>query len=482
MKKICLIFYFYFFLSYFLFSQNVGIGTTTPIEKLHVAGNVKADTVKPNAIKLSPNAGAGKILTSDAEGNANWQTINSTAGGSVGFGPWGDCSTNAIGDYNPVVDTTGAASDFFGRSVSISGNYAIAGAYGDDGPAGIDQGSASIFQYNGSNWVMMQKIFDATGAPGDFFGWTVSISGNYAIVGSYGDDVGANTDQGSASIYQLTGGTWVLMQKITDPGGAAGDFFGWTVSVSGNYTITGAYGDDDFAGADQGSVSIFQFNGSNWILMNKLTDAAGAANDRFGISVSVSGSYAIAGAYTDDVGANADQGSASIYQYNGSNWVLMNKITDATGAASDNFGRSVSISGNYVIVGALNDDVGANPDQGSASFFQFNGVNWVVMQKVTDAAGSLSDFFGVSVSISGNYAIVGAFADDVGTNVNYGSSTIYQRMGMGWTKLQFVTDPGGNSADFLGIEISIDGNNKRFLVGAYGYANSSGKAIFGKIN
>ncbi|WP_462222659.1 hypothetical protein, partial [Ferruginibacter sp.] len=79
------------------FSQNIGIGTTLPNEKLHVAGNIKADTVKPNAIKLAPNAGTGKILTSDAAVNSNWQQLN--ASGSVGFGPWGDCSTNAISEY-----------------------------------------------------------------------------------------------------------------------------------------------------------------------------------------------------------------------------------------------------------------------------------------------------------------------------------------------------------------------------------------------
>ena len=77
--------------------QNVGIGTASPTEKLHIAGNMKADTVKPGAIKLTPNAGAGKILTSDANGNASWQA--SAAASAEGAGSWGDCSMNGIYGY-----------------------------------------------------------------------------------------------------------------------------------------------------------------------------------------------------------------------------------------------------------------------------------------------------------------------------------------------------------------------------------------------
>lgn len=240
---------------------NVGIGTTTPAEKLEVVGSIKTDTIKPNAIKFLPNAGSGKLLTSDANGNASWQ--NGLTAGNVGFGPWGDCSVNNISEYNPVVDPTGATGDYFGGRTAISGNFAIVSAYYDNVGGNVNQGSASIFQFNGTNWVFMQKITDATGAAGDYFGSSVSISGNYAIIGSYADDVGAHVDQGSASIYFYNGTTWVLMQKITDSNGAASDFFGVSVSISGNYAIAGSYSDDVGANIDQGSVSIFFYNGTS---------------------------------------------------------------------------------------------------------------------------------------------------------------------------------------------------------------------------
>ena len=458
-------------------SQNVGIGTTTPAEKLHVAGNIKVDTVKPNGIKFTPNAGTGKMLTSDAAGNASWQ--ERSAGGGVGFGSWGDCTMNGISEYNPIADATGNAGDNFGWSVAISGNFGIVGAPNDAVGTNANQGSASIYQYNGSNWVLMQKLTDPTGVATDYFGISVHISGNYAIVGAYGD-AGTFQDEGSASIYQYNGSSWVLMQKLTDATGAAFDYFGISVYISGNYAIVGSYSDDAPA-VDQGSASIYRYDGSSWVLMQKIFDATGAASDNFGISVSISGNYAIVGSYLDDAPA-ANQGSVSFYQYDGSSWVLMQKIFDATGIANDQFGDCVSISGNYAIVGAWMDDNGIIANQGSASIYQYNGSSWVLMQKIIDVSGSASDQFGVSVSISDDYAIVGSYFDDIGANTDQGSVSIYLRVGLEWQKLQFVTDPGGKPLNNFGDAVTIDGSTKRFLIGANNYSNLSGKVVFGKVN
>ncbi|MBS1754376.1 MAG: hypothetical protein KF741_06170 [Ferruginibacter sp.] len=463
-------------------SQNVGIGTNNPSEKLHVVGNVKADTLKPSAFKLTSGAGEGKVLTSDANGNASW-ALNSNSGSNIGYGVWGDCATNGnISEYQPVVDNSGSLGDFGGYSVCISSNFAIVGAPGDDVNTNPDQGSVSIYRHDENGWIKMQKITDAAGTSSDYFGSSVSISGNYAIVGAPSDDVGVNLDQGSASIYQYNGINWLLMQKITDADGAADDNFGISVSISGNYAIVGSHLDKVGTNANQGSASIYQYNGSSWVLMQKITDATGAANDNFGKSVSISGNYAIVGASNDDVGTNTNQGSASIYRYNGSSWVLMQKITDATGAANDNFGTSVSIDNNYAIVGASSDDVGVNSNQGSASIYHYTASSWVLMQKITDVDGAANDNFGTSVSISGNYAIVGVTFDQMGANLNQGSARIYYRNGPLWRKLQNVVDPAGASGDVFGCSVSLDATTRRFLVGAYGVNNNMGIAVFGKIN
>ncbi|MGB4849931.1 MAG: FG-GAP repeat protein, partial [Saprospiraceae bacterium] len=309
-------------------AQNVGIGTITPAEKLDVNGNIKADTLKPNAFKLLPNAGPGKILTSDVTGNASWESLiissPASSNGNVGYGVWGDCGTNGnISEYNPVADEEGSGQDIsigdhFGYSTSISGNFAIIGSYGDDDVGGMNQGSVSFYQFDGSTWIFMEKLIDPDGEMYDFFGSSVSISGNFAIVGSPEDDGTAGVNQGSVCFYQFDGSNWLLMQKITDSDGEMNDFFGQSVSMSGNYAIIGSLQDDGPTGLNQGSVSVYQFDGTSWVLIEKIFDASGSAQDFFGNSVSLSGPYFIAGSYFDTDVSALNQGSASIYHYDGS--------------------------------------------------------------------------------------------------------------------------------------------------------------------
>lgn len=459
--------------------QNVGIGTSNPTEKLHVNGNMKADTVKPAAIKFTPNAGSGKILTSDANGNASWQA--SAAASAEGAGSWGDCSMNGIYGYQAFGDTAGAEDDHFGYKVAISGDFAIVSAPFDDIGANTDQGSVSFFHFNGSSWDMTQKIVEAAGSAGDYFGCSVSISGNYAVVGLVGDDIGANTDQGSAMVYYYNGSNWIFLQKLTDPTGAVADLFGSSVAIDGNFIIGTAKEDDIGVNPDQGSACIFQLVAGNWVYMQKIYDIFGSTEDYFGVSVAISGNNIIVGEPGDDITVNTDQGSVLFYYFNGSSWVLRIKLTDANGQADGSFGYSVSISGSYAVVASPVYDY-AVTDQGSVNIYKLNGANWNFVQKITMEEPATFEGFGYSVAISGNYLVVGAINDDIGTwNNNKGSVTIYQKVGIGWSKLQFVYDKMGAEDDQFGFSVAFDGSTKRFLTSAFAYGNGSGKVLFGKV-
>ena len=133
------------------------------------------------------------------------------------------------------------------------------------------------------------------------------------MVGACGDDVGANADQGSAYVFTRSGTTWSQQAKLTAADGAAGDWFGYSVAVSGDTAVVGAAGDDVGANADQGSAYVFARSGTTWTQQAQLTAADGAAGDCFGRSVAVSGDTAVVGASDDDVGANTDQGSAYVF-------------------------------------------------------------------------------------------------------------------------------------------------------------------------
>jgi murein DD-endopeptidase MepM/ murein hydrolase activator NlpD len=250
-----------------------------------------------------------------------------------------------------LIASDGEHNDQFGKSVSISGDYAIVGADGDNDHTG----SAYIFQRTGSSWTEVSKIKASDGAPSDRFGWSVAISGDYAIVGADSDDDNG-IYSGSAYIFQRTGSSWSQLQKLTASDGAAYDYFGKSVSISGDYAIVGAAGDDDNGPySNSGSAYIFQRTGSSWSQLQKLTASDGAAYDYFGECVAISGNYAIAGAHCDDDNG-INSGSAYIFQRTGSSWSQLQKLTASDGASGDEFGRFAFISGDYAIVGAFRDD------------------------------------------------------------------------------------------------------------------------------
>jgi FG-GAP repeat len=375
-----------------------------------------------------------------------------------------------------ITASDGAAIDWFGYSVSISGDTAIVGAYGDC-DTGITSGSAYIFfrDHGGTdNWGEVEKLTASDRAAVDSFGYSVSISGDTAVVGArYDDDKGSNS--GSAYIFfRDHGGTdnWGEVEKLTASDGAEGENFGSSVSISGDTAIVGAKYDDD-KGSESGSAYIFSRNHGgtdNWGEVKKLTASDGAAIDHFGISVSINEDTAIVGAeWDDDKGISS--GSAYIFSRNHGgtdNWGEVKKLTASDGAAKDFFGISVSISGDTTIVGAYgDDDKGGN--SGSAYIFSRNqgGVNnWGLVRELTAADGAASDHFGISVSISGDTSIVGARYDDDKGDMS-GSANIFFRNHGGtdnWGEVEKLTASDGASVDNFGESVSISGDTA--IVGA----------------
>ncbi|HND20040.1 MAG TPA: hypothetical protein PLB18_11735, partial [Acidobacteriota bacterium] len=302
---------------------------------------------------------------------------------------------------------------------------AVVGAQGDDIGANTDQGSAYVFVRSGTTWSQQQKLTASDGAASDIFGWSVAITGETAVVGARGDDIGANTDQGSAYVFVRSGTTWSQQQKLTASDGAAFDQFGLSVAISGETVVVGAAGDDIGAAIDQGSAYVFVRSGATWSQQQKLTASDGAGDDEFGQSVAISGETVVVGAFLDDIGANIDQGSVYVFVRTGATWSEQQKLTASDGAMSDQFGISVAISGETVVVGAYLDDVSANTNQGSAYVFVRTGTTWSQRQKLTTSDGAVDDRFGISVAISGETAVVGSYFDDIGAATDQGSAYVF---------------------------------------------------------
>jgi len=363
----------------------------------------------------------------------------------------------------------------------------------------------------------------------DYFGWSVAISGNYAIVGANNEDSsGTNQDgaatSGAAYIFELSGGSWTQKQMLKASNISTGDNFGNSVAISGNYAIVGA-NKEDSSGTNQGgavnsgAAYIFERNGSgtwgidtsyNYSTENVMLKASNiSGDDNFGNSVAISGNYAIVGAiYEDSSGttiiASSYIGAAYIFELSGGTWGIdtsynystANQKLKASNISNyDEFGFSVAISGNYAIVGAYEED-SSGTNQGGASvagaayIFERNGsgiwgidtsYNYSTENVMLKASNiSVNDRFGYSVAISGNYAIVGAYQEDssgIDQDVagNSGAAYIFERDSSGaWgidtsynysTETQMLKASNPSVSDYFGWSVAISGNYA--IVAAY---------------
>ncbi|MEZ5470283.1 MAG: hypothetical protein R3E90_00745 [Marinicella sp.] len=348
----------------------------------------------------------------------------------------------------------GAVNDRFGYSVSLSGDLALVGAYGDDFN-GNDSGLAYVFYSNGMAWDRKTTLIATDDAEEDYFGFSVNISGDYALVGAYGDD-DKGSQSGSAYVFYFNGTNWSQKAKLKANDGAVEDYFAYSVGISGNRILVGAYGDDD-NGIDSGSVHIFDYDGVNWNQSSKLTPGDGAAFDVFGYSVSLSGNRALVGSPFDDDNGDSS-GSAYIFDYDGTNWSQSIKLVAIDGSEGDYFGRSVSLFGDRALVGANGDD-----NAGSAYIFDYDEESWHQSAKLT-VSNSGGDDFGYSVSLSNDRALVGAYRDD-DNGYDSGSVYVFDYDGLNWNQSAKLTANDGRRDDYFGYSVSLSGN--RALVGAY---------------
>ena len=329
--------------------------------------------------------------------------------------------------FTQLTETKIVASDrqtsvFFGYSVAISGNYAIVGAYYENPENIVDAGSAYIFEIDTSgNWSEKQKIVASDKGSYDYFGNSVAISGNYAIIGAPYEDPDNIESAGSAYIFERdTSGEWRQIKKIVASDREEKDYFGYSVAISGNYAIVGAKNEDPGNTGKAGSAYIFEIDTSgNWSHKQKIVASDKGANDYFGYSVAISGNYAIVGAYNEGTVA----GSAYIFKRTSGisgTWSEKQKIVASDKQFGDNFGNSVAIDGSYAIIGARYEDPGDIGDAGSAYIFEIDtDGSWNQLQKIVANDRQSSDLFGISVAISGSYAIVGANGKDSYTGSAY---------------------------------------------------------------
>ena len=385
------------------------------------------------------------------------------------------------GVFKKLLASDGATNDTFGTSVAVSadGSTVVVGATGDD-DKGSNSGSAYIFtkQANGS-YLQTQKLLASDGAAGDRFGHSVAVSGDglTVVAGAYqDDDKGSNS--GSAYIFtKQADGSYLETQKLLATDGAANDRFGSSVAVTadGLTVVAGAYQDDD-KGSNSGSVYIFtkQANGS-YLETQKLVASDGAMDDYFGWSVAVSGdgSTVVVGSYKDD-DKGTDSGSAYIFtkQADGS-YLETQKLLATDGAAGDRFGYSVAVSGDgsTVVVGATGDD-DKGADTGSVYIFtkEVDG-SYFETHKLLATGGRSGEEFGWSVAVSrdGSTVVVGAHKSDTSVKTYGAAYTFTKQPDKSYLQTHKLSPPGYASSNHFGKSVAISNTSVAVAANANGF-------------
>ncbi|HEV7782286.1 MAG TPA: LytTR family transcriptional regulator DNA-binding domain-containing protein [Chitinophagaceae bacterium] len=472
----------FFLISLPAFSQNVGIGTPTP----HASAQLEINSTTKGTLITTMTTTQRNAIPAPATGLLVFDIDKKTIYMYDGNRWLPFLVSNSNKTPPTLVNPSVFSNDFFGYKVAIDGDYAIIGAYGRNGIT-LNAGGAYIYHRGNGVWEQQDLLYASDGADDDYFGASISISGDYAVIGAWGDDIGADANQGSIYIFQRSGTVWTQQIKLTAADGAANDFFGYSVDITntGSTIVVGAYGDNIGANTNQGSAYIYTRSGAVWSLQAKLTASDGDVGDSFGASVSAFGSYIIVGSYLDDIGANVDQGSVySFYEFtNAGGWTsgqaYQDKITADDGAAEDFFGVSVSISGAMLIVGASGDDIGTNVEQGSAYTFYRNPVPpnpWILPAKIVAPDGAANDNFGISVSHGGTYSVVGAYRYDEGGFLNQGAAYIFITNSTNPVFRRKIDDDAGDPNGYFGYAVGISGFE--VIVGAYGKNNNAGQVGF----
>ena len=323
------------------------------------------------------------------------------------------------------------------------------------------------------------RLIASAAAPLDEFGWSVAISGNSAVVGvrNADPDLGSGPifNAGAAYVYVRSGTTWIEEARLTAKDAKSGDTFGVSVAIDGNTIVVGATGCDVNNQTDAGAAYVFSRAGITWNQTGKLTSESSLKDNNFGSSVGIDGNTIVVGADGEDIGGIlVDGGVAYVFILRQGEWSQKSRLIALDPGLWDYFGTSVAISGNRIVVGATQSSFVGVSGSGKAYIFEGSGNNWSQIAKLTPEEKRNGDYFGSAVAISGTTIVVGApFNDpDLGNGriTSAGASYVFTLHGGKWSQQAMLVADESASFDLLGHSVAVDGD--RIVIGTSGAAQA----------
>jgi MYXO-CTERM domain-containing protein len=362
--------------------------------------------------------------------------------------------------------TDGKRNDFFGGSVAISGDTAVVGAYYHDLlSAGTDAGVVYVYTRSGTTWSLQAELAASDAATESIFGGCVGISGDTMVVGAPWATVGATSQAGAAYVFTRSGTTWTQRAKLTASDGKAHDFFGISCAITSDSILIGAYYAPSGIATNAGAAYVFLRSGLSWSQQAKLQASDANSNDHFGIVVALEADSALIGAYDADLPSKTDAGVAYVFARSLGTWSQQAKLTamDANGTA--HFGGAVALSGDTALVGALGALNGSSLSTGASYVYARSGTTWTQQAKLLSSDGADGDYFGTGVALSGDSAIIGAGRSDISAVFNSGALYKFLRSGTTWTQNAKFGASSAAADDELGSLVAM--TDTTVITGAY---------------
>jgi hypothetical protein len=375
---------------------------------------------------------------------------------------YGDSPT-CVAEEAKLVASDPEAGDNVGWEVAVFGDTVVVGVPHDDHSGLTWAGSVLVFVRSGSGWSEEAQLHASDAEAGDEFGTGVALSGDTLIIGAGSDDHSALTGPGSAYVFVRSGASWSEQAKLTASVPTNSAWFGSSVALDGNTAVVCARG----ASEGKGAAYVFVRDGTTWSQQKKLIASDGGVG--FGASVALAGDTALVGADYDTHGGNSQAGSAYVFVRSGIHWTEQAKLIASDSEPWDYFGRSVDLEGNTALIGAEGgDNLGLGKYAGAAYVFVRSGSTWTEEAKLTPGFSEFGDHFGRSVSLSQDRALIGAYGVKIHTPPsmnNAGSAYVFTRLGTSWSEggQLFASDPEGGA--YFGYAVGLW--NDTAAVGAF---------------
>ncbi len=295
----------------------------------------------------------------------------------------------------------------FGRTVAIQGNRVFVGARFAQ-VDGLRVGAVYVYRKYNKSWHFDQRIVSPTPGAEDNFGRALAVQGSLMVVTARKENQNAS-DVGGAYVYIFKDGSWTFQQKLTASNPTPSAYFGQSVAVQGGLIAIGARNADP-KGA--GAVYLFRQSENEWKEFAKVVPYDGNKNDNFGFSIAISGNLMVVGARRADTAEVKDTGAVYVYSLKGNSANFVARLTASDRNEGDELGQSVAFLGGMIVAGAHQDDGDGSEDLGAIYLFSGKDGNWVETDKVIASDGVANDQFGYSLAASGNRLVTGAHNAD----------------------------------------------------------------------